>query len=311
MFNITPVHNSKLDCFQDSIAAIASYYKADYQLMLLNNWGFSFEPESVKNGKRLSSEKINNLNFLSVYHGIEVIFREINKDNVIDLLQLQVVNKPVAVMVDSYYIPWDKSYKVLHNYNHVFIITKINYIKQEVWCADPFYELSLKVLPFKDFKQALNGYMEFNRIEISFDKYNWRKLVSKCILDDNYRNNFEDMYCFADQIHNYFDEYKTEVKKYKNLWHFPLIFILGKIALGRLSFSVALEYLMTKYNEDKLSDIIQEFTIISDNWSMIRRILAKGFLTDNSDEICEKIYLKILLTAEMEKKIYQTLCSLL
>lgn len=308
MINIIPLHNKKLNCFQDTVATIARYYNTDYELMLLNNWGFSF-----KQGSHINPESINNLSLLEDYHGINVKFyyrKEI--EYILNSIYLDTTkNKPISAIVDTYYIPWDKNYGILHNPEHILIITGISFEKEEIYCIDSFYKVSSKILPFNLFQKAVNGYIQFKKNKIKWKKYNWKELVIKSISDQNYRNRFEDMYKLSTVIEEDFDYYKDKINKSKNLWHSSLIFRLGGVARGRLSFSLALEYLMLKFKEKQLIKIINYLVEIADDWNMIRILLVKGLMTRSSAEICKNVSSRIRSVAEKEKETYNKLYCLL
>ena len=80
MIDVKPTHNVKQDCFDDVIATVASYYKQDYQMMLINTWGFGFAPPDnigkVEIGLHLDTKSRVNLFNLEKYHGIKIFYND-------------------------------------------------------------------------------------------------------------------------------------------------------------------------------------------------------------------------------------------
>lgn len=311
MIDITPIHNEKLDCFQDTVATVASYYNADFELMCLNCWGFGFK-QSEQNGEYVIMPKsINNLTFLKQCHGIGIdFFSSEDVYSILEQIELQISKKnPIAVQVDAYYIPWDRSYQKLHNDRHILLITGIDYEKKEVICLDSFYEIQAEGLSFEFFERAAKGYINFSRHDIKRNTDEYNDLIIRAMSPENYRNSFKDMYMFADTIENVFVDYKAQLNKSENIWYFPIVFSIGRVILGRKSFSLSLEYLMRKCYTNKFLEVVEGLDRLADRWSGIRSLLIKGCLTDNTTKISKNLASKIRVLAIEEETIYHMLLS--
>jgi hypothetical protein len=75
IININPVHCEGLNCFEEIIVTLASYYNVEYRCAFSGAWGFEFKPsdgaENSLLGERIGNGDSNILNMLYRYCKVE------------------------------------------------------------------------------------------------------------------------------------------------------------------------------------------------------------------------------------------------
>ena len=299
MISYQPLHNPKLNCSDDIIATIAKEENIDFELFLSESWGFQLlNNDNGLIGNRIRSNSRNNFDILKNAHGItykyvNLIFKTTYLKEVFDKY------KYISVCIDTYYCPWDKNYLTFHNPEHTVLIDEVDYKENIIYLTDPFYEKKHESISFSHFNNMV-GYGWIISVDKTIKQIKRNHL--KKLLWDNIKIteldilNIENLAQIIGDI-----DIALEVDGYENIWHTPIIFSMGRLALGRLRYSVLLEYLNRKYSFD-VQDEIKMLENVADLWHVIRTILVKCSANKYDDEDAKRIQTIMLNILNIEKK---------
>lgn len=146
LFNTTPKKVKTLNCYDNNIIAdISRFFQRDYQISLLGEFDFTYR----------NIDEINNLldyndiftgdilyvpYMLSKFVGISLEHIETKeKDNLIMFIERISsyidTEFPVGVGMDSYYLPWNPQYNILHRI-HYFLIIGLDLQENIFYCKE-------------------------------------------------------------------------------------------------------------------------------------------------------------------------------
>ena len=274
MIKVKVIHNPKLNCFDEILATIARNEHRDFELFLSQAWGFVFlnSCNSALLGDRISPNSERDFDALSKYHGIRCEFIHSRKLTADLLGTLFLNNRYIFAAIDTYFCSWDKNYLKLHNPHHTIIIDAVSYESELVYITDPFYEKHYEPVSFNVFNKGVGEYGTVNITvpQIQIDCILVRNLLLQST--KKIRNDIVGVQNFACAMQDV--DLDKETAGYENIWHSPIIFNMGRIALDRLAYSYMLEYLQREYSF-ALSDEILMLESVSDKWNRARSIIVK------------------------------------
>ncbi len=309
-------------CVDDAIATCAKYINVPYEMMYFDALKIRYinseEKERVSIGEKVVTENLfegnSFANNLKEYTGMTLKeYSNNNKEEIIDIVKTKIENKmPVILLMDAYWCPWDWRYKEIKNGGHALIINGINFEKKTLYCIDPYYQKSNLSLEFEMFLQGCTNIVtiqyeslnkQINVIDILLEKISVSS--RKDTMDDmlNLAQDITNNFKIENEILNYSSEEKISLDELKN--RIPLIESFLKISNNLQRFAVLLKYIMNErlFVENELVILIDKLIYISEKWDMMRYMLLKQVVLNQTEDISIFIPKKILSVCEEENEI--------
>jgi len=134
---LQPYNKETYSCVQDMVYTISKFYECDYQMLLLESWGFKYDNKQNKLSERLKFAWQGDLSrreyLLSKYHGI--LFKYKHEQSYMNNIFNYIDETRLGVYWDTFDCEWLPSYKKAHG-GHFCIVT--NYDDNYVYCIDQF-----------------------------------------------------------------------------------------------------------------------------------------------------------------------------
>lgn len=315
ILNIKPVCCDMCDCFEGILISVAVWLETDYELMFADSWGF-YKPLKKDNllcviGNSLNIPRdtvINNFNF---YHGIETKIHDIHYEgvNLKDLISRELTKGyPIAVYINSYYIPWKMQYMLPGYKNtprfHYCLITGM-YDDKKLYCIDTLPVNNGTVIPLEAIEGQILKYVTFKKINSRYESINWRKIIlnsaKKIVNSADVNNPVKLMRCFSKSILDI--DLSEEIEGFINFNHAPIFYCLHKNSNTRLQFSKMLSYLFSKCNVNSLGKFVDEFEKCAKMWHIVRRMLIKSLLNIDKTGLKSTVASKVLELSALEEQL--------
>lgn len=318
--DIKPDHKSWRTCYEDIVVTVLNWLGRGHELMYLESWQFSFMTNtevSISIGQRLNydllTEEEKVLSLIKRFYGVDLkVHLQKDMDETIAAIgrELQ-LKKPVIIGIDSYWIPWDSAFQIVH-WNHAILIVGIDEEKQQVHCTDPFYSIEHCVMSYESIQNGIQNYVTFE-IDDNYDtNFDWRESFKNIVLKDknpeNDKNIFKEIRSLANAIENSLDVAK-ETEGYKDAGTIPLNQSLREIAFGRYKFAKLVEYLAKRYQISELFLLSNKIKLMGVKWDEIREEMFKVLASSTYIPI-DEIVVKIQEAANYEESIAHQLFSL-
>jgi len=273
---------SGMDCFSGLIAKVMEFFKKDYRLSFIDSWDFQYMYNSPANFWLLYTPQTMNHNVLQKYCGIQFV-----KDNFSDKNSFMTMLKnelqegrPVLVIVDFFYCPWNTDFKSYHKTDHATLI--VGYDDDNLICMDYSPRVEECKLSYEVMDKALLEYYTFDtnhfaeEVDIpSFLNLSIDSIKSKRIMKNLRR--------FGDFIEERFDPAVDLGYMSPEDTFTPKMWELHLLSNGRILYSQALKSLQERYEFDYLSPIIEKLESTKSNWSIVETLLSRLYLTDDAD----------------------------
>lgn len=315
---IQPLRIKNLNCYDNNIIAdISSFFKRDYRLSLLGEFDFTYrnidKTEELLDYNDIFTGDILYVPYLlSQLVGITLEHIEIKERgeyaNFIEKILIYIENKiPVGVALDSYYLPWNPQYMILHRRHYVLIIG-VNYKEKIFYCLDSYLSDNVQKIP----------------IDIIFNKHDRLVLVKKLEEEkdfsiDSVINNL--ILCLSnsgkseccDGIRNFSkDIIRKKFLVDKNvsgtiLENSNFLFRLTDIANSRYNFLQGLTYLIEKFRLNNMDDVLEETYNVFIEWEIIRRIITRGYISGRVSNSLQRAAEKLKEIADKEEDILNKL----
>lgn len=312
--NIKPINYSFSNCFEAILANIAVWDKRNYELMYINEWNFKFNllKEGVANRLGNSLNSFCDIrNTLYFYHGIKFTQYEcLDFANLIDIINQQLLSKPITVRMDTFYCPWDKSYRKHHNVNHIFFINGIDNDRRTIFCTDPFYLIQDEKISFEDFAKGYNnqyGIFEFE--DDNSKSMDGGRLIENILISLINNKTFEKIRFFAKELKK-IKSLSNELEGFQEAWQAPLYYNIAGIANSRKRIPVLIVFIANNYNCKELISCSDELYSISLKWNSLKDLILKMFILDNISETKSRIVNNLEDIANREEEIAKKLLNI-
>jgi len=248
---------------------------------------------------------------LFFYHGIKFTQYECkNFQNLKEIINEQIMSCPITVRMDTFYCPWDKSYKKHHNKNHIFFINGIDYEQKRLYCTDPFYLIQDKKISFDNF---INGYSNYYGLfEFEFDNsksLDGRKIIQNLLISLFVNKTFDSIRLFAQEL-NKIISLSNELIGFHEAWQTPLYYNITAIANSRKRIPLLLLYIANNYNCNEFIDCIENFNSIILKWNSIKDLILKMFISDDFFELKKRLVIKLEDVANHEETVAKKLLDI-
>ncbi len=322
--DIQPYHKKGYLCIDDIIVSVADYFQKTHIFMHTKGLNFTYSPQIVKEEgvlkwirtscnyptciKNFSVE----LNYLKDFVGLDIEFiSSLPKSELINYIKDSIEkNNPVAIISNTYYVPWHEQYYKKVNKLHAFLVIDIN--QKYLLCIDGYLSDKPVKLPFEDLLlytdilifKSMNSQKEINL-------YNIISQITNGLADNHKLDNCDCIRLFADDVKNItFSE--TEKKLYYDLDNSDFMVGLKSIEFGRKNFGDLFYYLSDIFTEyrDILLFIRSKIESITEQWRLVIVFFVKGFYSDQTTYYMKKAAEQLLDIANNEEEVSSFILSL-
>lgn len=301
------------DCFEGVMASAALYLNRRYEWMYLNEWRFRFELPPAGTRYRLGTalnlyrDKVGPL---KEFHGIH--YRQYPCEDLAilrNVLETKLAERmPITVRVDSYYCPWDKSFKKYHNANHIFMINGLENKTGNLICSDPFYHSWDKLVSIDEFALLYTG--QYGVFEITedissaTDGVNTFQKMLRSLYDEGA---FEAIRNLAEEVGS--ANFAQEINTDTDVWFAPVYRRMIEIANCRGRLNKLITYVAQQYDHPELLRPLPLLEIIGEGWRQAKDLTLKLLITGNQI-FQNRLACKIKNIADTEDKAAETLLSI-
>lgn len=301
------------DCLDTLIVTIGEYWGMDYEYMLHDTWNFKFSPDISHNesilGTRISDNSRSNYSALRDHHEFSIEFNTITDlDDFFKVLRSELANdRPVAVMVDTYWCPWNKfQYQKTHR-DHYCLVTGID-DDNNMQVIESQLAMTPRLFPYSHFLEGYYDYILFKKAKprVSGD-FDWRKSIIEKIESFSENGNdssvFKQMKVFSEilpeQLNIDNEIIGFELMPFKS----PLYQKIYNIGKRRLQYSDFLKYISEKHQISELEIFSEHFQSIGNKWQSIFGLLSKAYYIPDKSKVIPKISHKIASLSETEEQL--------
>lgn len=307
--------HSTYTCFEEVMSTVGDYYGLDISFYFLSTFGFRYLKEEAE-ALTLGSICISNggANKESIECHCELSYKIYNrgteKDNkeIDEIIENNInASTPVCIILDSYYLPWDKYFLRKHR-KHFFLI--IGIAGNQYICADPFLNIQKVLIERHTVCENCEGFVDF-RVREHKNELLSEQIISslKSYMLCNKNAHYTDIKKFASDISKMrFSDIDRE--KHYDLNESGLLFCLAAVNWSRIHFKSAIEYLSRKYKVDICLSIFNSLSDISGMWSKVNSFLMKSVYSDKEKFYLDKATHCLLDIAESENDIMEQILHL-
>lgn len=321
--NIQPYHKKGYLCIDDIIVSVADYFQKTHIFMHSKGLNFTYSPQIVKEEgvlkrirtscnyptciKNFSTE----LNYLKDFVGLDIEFiSKLPKHELIKYIKYSIEKKnPVAIISNTYYVPWhDKYYKKV-NKLHAFLVIDIN--QKYLLCIDGYLSNKPVKLPLEHLL-AYTDILIFKSMnpQKELNLYNIICQITNGLANNHKLDNCDCIRLFADDVKN-ITFLETEKKLYYDLDNSDFMIGLKSIEFGRKNFGDLFYYLSDIFidHRDILLLIQSKIESITEQWRMVIVLFVKGFYSDQTTYM-KKAAEQLLDIANNEEAVTRLILSL-
>ena len=313
--NIKPIHHGGLDCFEDFLIAIASYYNREYPLAFSDAFGFEYLPADPKFpsifGNRINSGSADIIKLIKKYTKICIKKKVAGKtaEKALEIMKEQLLkNLPVALEIETFWCPWSEDYQRLHSKHFCLAIG----IDQDngIECIDPVLTKNICILPFSEFKNGLTAYITF-KIGRPPRNINHVRILQKSVKKVINSNIFNNIKVFNSDFRSFIDFHEEFIDFENGPWSVFIIRSLSFIAGGRFLFAQFIKYIAPKIENADLSEFSSGLEQSRSKWDMVRSILTKSYYTGYTDITKNEVFNLVEQIADSEKNMFYHLNAVL
>lgn len=301
------------NCYDNIIISVLEWKKRDFRPMYADQWRFSFEEKESTEGIWKRGIIANYLYFDNQFHTLELLKKYTGTNIVfahemsIEQIKVLILNeKPVAPLVDTFYLKWLLHLYQKHHTNHAILLVGFN--QNGIYCNDT---ISINEIVEKEFiedslfkKMYMNecSYFEFEKF--SFDTGD---LVSdiRGYVD---KSMFDKIKEFSEYIYlnGFFYE---DIEPFEN-GEGILLRAMRNVIRSRVNYRLALDCVSELLNNRKWDYVSQLIKYSQNNWLLAKSILYKGYLENNINDYRRKIAELILESGKKEYEAYKLLITI-
>lgn len=250
-------------CVDDVLATVANYYHLDYRFSYARAWRFQYTPWTndciTKMGERINTNDVEyRYPFLEECHGIRIVKHTgLSLEQIISLAEEELkLNRPCAIHMDSYYLPWDFGYQQMHT-NHVCIPLEIG--KETITLMDPYNYREKMELSRVHLKESTHFCLTFEIHPVAQD-YSPVKTMQEVLKEMlGEQNVFDQMRQFALDLKEHLN-LKEEFADTQGNFHWSKLHLnLTELAFGRSFARQAVLYLAKVTESNKLIECSNHF----------------------------------------------------
>lgn len=297
-------------CFDDCIATLSKYIGRDFELMYSGSWSFGFDPADSSClssiGKRVRIDRLNKYRLLEKYHGITLTDNNLPESEGIDCIKSNLESgKPVILIIDCFWCPWDPGFRKYHNSGHSFLITGFDEERNTFKCTDGYYMKKDLCLPIDCYSKGFVGTASYS-VAPEPAVGSPAEIVKNCaealIQDNNGVNCFEQMRDFGRELLHLNPE--IELEGYDSFWETPVWYAFDSIISSRIEYAISLKYAADKEGGAVFEGIEDMLCRLIERWNVCKGMLSKIFSSDRrAGEVQKRLCNRVLEAAEKEEEI--------
>lgn len=321
--DIQPYHKKGNLCIDDIIVSVADYFEKAHIFMHTKGLNFTYSPQIVRGEGVLKQIRTSciyptclddfstELNYLKEFVGLDIEYRSgLSKDELIASIRGSIKKSPVAIISDTYYIPWfEQCYKKVSKL-HTFLVIDIS--ENYLLCLDGYLSDQPVQLPFENLL-LYKGILTFKAIEPrkELNLHNILAQITEGLADNHKLDNCDGIRLFAEDVKN-MTFLESEKELYHNLDYSDFMVGLKSIEFGRKNFGELLYYLSELFTEhrDTLLLIRSKTESIAGQWSQAIVFFVKGFYSDQTASYMNKAAGLLSDIADQEEEVTGYLLSL-
>lgn len=306
-----------MNCLEATIANFAIACQRDYQMMFAQSWGFNYVDNNAKIGERISSNTNIDLEYLKIYHGIEIIqlFAE-NKKGLITSICNYINNEiPAIIFISNYYYPWNEHYHKFDNgLPHAVLVTDVDFEKGIFYCVDPKFMQERGEIHFQDIIDgASTKYWILKCLDHYISEIPTQEVLNYSLAEFTNNNGtltkyqpIDNIYLFSEQIKYNFDIKNELDGTHGGIWIEPIVFNISNIIAGRCNYERMLHYIIEHNNDHSLDSSLlaarDNLSLIITHWRQVRGLIVKTKYINTVGDLYLRIGDRIKMIADLELK---------
>lgn len=317
MIDVPVLKHKTYDCFQENIIApVCHFFERDIHPAFYSLFDFYYIDDQIK-GKPLFEvecvspypieEVENKIDTLLLYSGVKIEFCSFDSmEECREIIEKKLnTDSIVGLCIDSYYLPWNKYYKILHR-KHFLLLMGIDSYREYV-CYDANISQSIERIHEKDILLYIQELVLCKKEETysAIDDSIVFNMLSNRSLNE-YTIKYQKMNDFANLISDY-DISPDELKKFKDINLSPLFFAIVCLGWCRKNYYDSIIYLSEVYDLHIFDSIIYDLKEINDKWETVKILLIKGFIKNKNGDFLKNVGNIIREIATMESGIVKEL----
>lgn len=306
MLDIKPISDPILNCVDNALISVVSWYGRRYEMIYSDTWSFDFI-DAVDNetiGSRLFSGNRTTIDFIKDYCNVNAIQHSMNDIN--DFFNIIISelnnNKPVLMRAGS------------KNYPRALLVVGFNEKEKGIYYLEP--AISTDTEPFyfdtDKFNTIREQYLTFNVEDykgFNIDSEGFMNHLENTALNLLNSDMFNKIKKFSGALKN-IDLIVKEFKQSDDANDMRLVEEPHVIGIGRKKFAYFIEHFSNKFNTPGLLQISNSLTEVGDKWEIVRALLTKMLFITNKQDVADIIVNKVSSLAEEEEKIASELLDL-
>jgi len=275
-------HRDTLSCTDSVIVCVGDYFNEDTSPCFINCFDFYYAKNdgmlNLGNKKTWPHDSGNFENhkiLLRDYCGIQYDAYEATMLSDIDETIAEQISdlNPVSVMLDSFYLPWNKHY-LQYGREHTVLILGVD--ENAYICMDPFYNNPYCVVE----KEII---IKHSKVLQTYKKTTSHKKPSLSETIDKIKN-YQRINC---QRMNYMDDFahdlsnmkftKEDRDEYSSFDQAPLLFCLTNLCWSRINYLGALQYVASTYKTSRFDEAISCFPQTIKLWKKMKQLFMMSF----------------------------------
>lgn len=310
---VRPAHNRIYDCIENVFNTAAEWVGADCSLMFVHSWGFGYVTKDApyppkmfcesrgysyipafkvlheQLNYRVCTNKCTDYDSLRRYEGL--IIEEHRVDGFTGFLELIHTSlssgMPVGAHIDSYWCPWDPTYKQNHMIHYCLVIG-VDPEKAIAYCLDPYLNNNVNEMPFECFKNGCGTCYTFSRKEPEASISDPKEIAGKIALFSKQKRDghdtFEYMKMLASELGG-MRNLDAIICDYTDYQTVPFFILMSHVSWTRKNIAILLEKLDHEANTDFLENTVKDFEQASTQWGIIRSKLVKACILNRYDRL--------------------------
>lgn len=322
--DIQPYHKKEYLCIDDIIVSVAQYFEKTHIYMHAKGLNFTYSPQITEGEGVLKWIRTScnyptylenfpaELDYLKDFVGLGIEYiSNPTKEQLIKAVKANIEkNNPVAIISDTYYIPWYEPYYKKVSKLHSYLVTDIH--EKYMVCVDGY----LADKPVKlSFEQLLlyTGVLVFKSVNPQKEAtlHNILLQITNGLADNHKLDNCDCIRQFAADVKNitFLD---SERELYNNLDNSNFMFGLKSIEFGRKNLGELFNYLAGTFRKDRdiLLKIQSKIEKITEQWGLVIVFFVKGFYSSQTLYYMEKAAAQLLEIADSEEDVTRNILSL-
>lgn len=287
---ITGVHCINNHCVEDMVMNICLRNLLPYPLMFADSWDFSYSRTNniCEFGGHEYGKKFPHKETIENYLGLKLS----EMKDISDIFSKHLKSENIAIFCDSYYCGWTES-SGIHHQPHCFWGEKRTEDSLEI--SDPYLGIYNKEISYQNLIQG-------NAYAVVFVKQNINRLSYISILQESLRKVEKALDSFEQYCIDFHDSEINIMLMEQIIFH-PLYQNITYLANSRYNYSIFLNYLSEKMQDNGLHNLAVEFYKIGFEWNKVKDLCMK-LLLRYSEQKKKKMGDLLSQILEKEKKTY-------